>query len=348
MMRWILSLPFKAFRWLKHRFQEPGYMVLRMLQSWRHGRALKPVLDRTGAIKPGDILLFCTLRNEGPRMPWFLSYYRERGVDHFIFVDNDSTDSFQDWARQHDDISVWYTDASYRDANFGMHWLNALLRRHGSGHWCVTCDPDEMLVFPYQDTRDLHELAHFMESEDRASFCCVMLDMYSDRPLEQTHYRAGDDPFEIAPWFDGTGYVQEEGWLREIKVQGGVRRRVFFHDQPEQAPSIHKTPFVKWRWSYSYFLSMHQLVPTHLNRPHAGNHLSPTGCLMHFKYFASLEDKVSEEMERKQHWADSYEYRRYHDRFTTASSELMAENSIRFRDWRQLVGRGFMNVGQWF
>jgi len=330
------------------RLREATHMMQRAWSARRHRRELHPVQDNTGRIGSGDILLFCCLRDEAVRIPFFLDYYRALGVRHFLFVDNGSTDGFMDHVRDQGDVSVWYTEASYRRANFGMHWLNALLHRYGCEHWCVTCDPDEFLVFPHCDARNLEDLAAHLDSEERRSLCCVMLDMYSDRPLAATVYRAGDDPFAIAPWFDGTGYTQQPGWLRDVFTQGGVRRRLFFRDIPEQAPALNKTPFVKWRWSYHYFLSMHQLVPALLNQPHAETHTSTTGCLMHFKYFQRLQDKVTEELERKEHWNDSFEYRRYGDQLERTERPFIHEGSERYRDWRQLVALGLMSRGRWF
>lgn len=328
--------------------RDPWHMLERLSQARRHGRDLEARQDRTERIAPGDVLLFCTLRNEAVRIPAFLAYYRALGVRHFLFVDNGSTDGFQALVEEEPDVSVWFTEASYRDANFGMHWLNALLARHGCGHWCVTCDPDEFLVYPHCDQRSLQDLGAFLESEHRRSLCCVMLDMYGEGPVDQAVYTTGDDPFEIAPCFDGTGYAQKRGWLQDVYTQGGVRRRVFFRDIPEQSPALNKTPFVKWRWSYSYFLSMHQLVPGWLNRPHDEVHHSPTGCVMHFKYFHLLKEKVAEELDRGEHWDDSFEYRRYDEQLDEAGARLVYEDTERYRDWRQLVELGFMNPGHWF
>ena len=63
------------------------------LRARRKRRELTKVVDRTEQIVPGNILSFCTIRNEQPRLPYFLKYYRELGVDHFLFVDNDSADA---------------------------------------------------------------------------------------------------------------------------------------------------------------------------------------------------------------------------------------------------------------
>jgi hypothetical protein len=333
---------------LLHRLRDPVHMGQRYLQSLQRGRELEAVQDNTARIRSSDVLLFATLRNEAVRIPFFLDYYRRLGVHHFLFVDNGSTDGFRDLVADCDDVSVWGTEASYAAANFGMHWLNALLRRYGCEHWCVTCDPDEFLVFPYCDQRNLTELGTFLESEGARSLSCIMLDMYSDRPLEDTVYRAGDDPFEIAPWFDGNGYTQYREVLRDNYTRGGVRRRRFFSDDPECAPALNKTPFVKWRWTYSYFGSMHQLVPSWLNDPERATHRAPTGALAHFKYFSVLRDKVREELVRGEHWNDSFEYRRYDAQLERRSEPFIAACSVRYDGWRQLAERGFLNLGQWF
>ena len=45
-----------------------------LIRARRKARDLRPVADRTGALGPRSILLFATLRNERPRLPWFLKY----------------------------------------------------------------------------------------------------------------------------------------------------------------------------------------------------------------------------------------------------------------------------------
>src|SRR6056297_1651671 len=105
------------------------------LRIWARGLRrqveLRPLVRRTDRIKRRDILLFCTLRNERIRLPWFLDYYRRLGVAHFLFVDNGSTDGGAEYLAEQDDVSVWTTQASYKRSRFGMDWLNGLLHRFG-------------------------------------------------------------------------------------------------------------------------------------------------------------------------------------------------------------------------
>jgi hypothetical protein len=104
-----------------------------LIRAWRKGRSLLPVADRTDAIRDEDILCFSTLRNERPRLSYFLKYYRDRGVSHFFFVDNDSDDGSREYLAAQPDCSVWTTPESYKRARFGIDWMNRLLRLHGTG-----------------------------------------------------------------------------------------------------------------------------------------------------------------------------------------------------------------------
>lgn len=77
-----------AWRSYKLRVQRKRWRI----RAFRKRLDLRPVTNRTKHIRPDDILLFCTQRNEAVRLPLFLKYYRDMGVNHFFFVDNDSDD----------------------------------------------------------------------------------------------------------------------------------------------------------------------------------------------------------------------------------------------------------------
>ena len=343
------SLARKLWSAVTGRLLDYAAMSTFLLRAQVRSRDLRVVQDNTGNIAGGDILLFCTLRNEAFRLPHFLEHYRKLGVRHFVFVDNGSDDGFMDLVRDEADISVWYTGASYKRSNFGMHWLNYLLRKYGSKHWCVVCDPDEFLVYPYSDQRNLYELSTYLEGDRRRSFFCLLLDMYSDAPVSETRYLADRQPMEVCPYFDSTGYVQSVNKrVLNIWVQGGVRRRVIFRKSPANAPALNKTPLVKWKWNYSFISSMHALVPRHLNIPHHHHYLSPTGCLLHFKFFSVLQEKAAEEQVRNEHFMNSLEYSHYNKHTSTQDQPLTYEGSVKYEGWRQLVSLGLMNIGKWF
>jgi hypothetical protein len=96
-----------------------------LLGTWRDLRFGRQLSPRQMRLKPEDrCILFSCIRNEMPRMDFFHRYYRDLGVDHFVFVDNGSTDGFAEWAKDKPDVSVWHTESSYKASGFGVYWCN--------------------------------------------------------------------------------------------------------------------------------------------------------------------------------------------------------------------------------
>lgn len=311
-------------------------------------RDLRPVAIRTDLIQPGALLLFCTQRNEAVRLPFFLQYYRELGIDHFLFVDNDSDDGALDLLAAQPDVSVWTTQASYKDARFGMDWMNRLLARYAPGHWALTVDPDEFLVYPFCDTRPLRALTDWLDASHLRTFSAMLLDLYPKGPIGAVRYSAGQDAIAAAPWFDAGNYrIERNPALGNLWIQGGPRERVFFRDCPQKAPALNKIPLVKWDARYAYVSSTHALLPRGLNRvyeTHGGE--KACGVLLHTKFLSTFPDKAAEEQDRRQHYAASREYMAYYDAMAE-TLDLWCPWSSRYSGWRQLDDLGLMSRGDW-
>lgn len=307
---------------------------------------LRLITDRRASIRPDDILLCVTLRDERVRLPYFLEYYRRLGIGHVIAIDNGSTDGSTDYLSAQPDVSLWRARGSYRGANFGMDWVNHLLRHHGSGHWVLVVDPDEFLVYPFCDTRPLAALTGWLDDHDQRSFPAMLLDMYPKGPVAGHRYDAGEDPFATARWFDAGNYmIRKNPALHNLWVQGGPRARVFFADRPHDAPALNKIPLVRWSKSCVFASSTHMLLPRRLNLVYdewGGEKIS--GCLLHAKFLPPLAAKVEEELQRGEHYSGSREYAAYRQGLDT---DLWTEWSTEYEDWRQLDALGLMSKGNW-
>ena len=318
------------------------------VRAWRKSRALEKAVDRTDMIRADDVLCFVTLRNEKIRLPYFLQYYRDRGVRHFLIVDNESRDGSREYLLDQPDCSVWVTGASYKRARFGMDWMNHLLGRYGHGHWCLTVDPDEFLIYPFCDTRPIPALTDWLDASSIKSFGAMLLDMYPKGPVSQADYTAGTDPFDVACWFDAGNYTISRNWqFGNLWIQGGPRARQFFAETPDLAPALNKIPLVKWHWRYSYASSTHMLLPRGLNLifdEWGGEKAS--GILLHAKFLSTFGAKAQEEMQRREHYARSREYEAYAAR-TGESPDFWNRWSEQYRDWRQLEILGLMSKGNW-
>jgi hypothetical protein len=317
-------------------------------RAWRRSRDLLPQRDRTMAIGDRDVLLFTVLRNERARLPYFFDYYRRLGIDHFIVVDNGSDDGSGEWLVAQPDASVWRSDASYRRARYGMDWLNWLKRRHAHGHWALTVDLDEFLVFPFCDSRPITALTDWLDSSGARSFGTLMLDMYPQGDVDAAICAEGQNPFEIACWFDPGNYTASRHPLfRHLWIQGGPRARAFFADRPEEAPALNKIPLVKWNRHYTYASSTHMLLPRGLNLVYdetGGEKAS--GVLLHAKFLGGFSDRAKEELRRKEHFAQSREYAAYATH-AGRGLDLWCQWSERYVNWRQLEILGLMSKGNW-
>ncbi|MBE1294110.1 MAG: glycosyltransferase family 2 protein [Shimia sp.] len=304
--------------------------------------------DRTAQIRSSDLLAFSTLRNEHIRLPYFLEYYRNKGINHFLIVDNDSDDGSLEYLMEQPDVSVWHTRKSYKKSKFGVDWLNWLQFRYGHNHWCLVVDPDEFFIYPFCDTRPIRALTDWLDASSIKSFSAMLLDMYPRGPITEQPYQAGQDPMEIACWFDAGNYTMTKNpQYGNLWIQGGPRSRVFFPDEPELAPALNKIPLVKWNRRYCYASSTHMLLPRGLNQVYdewGGEKAS--GLLLHAKFLDTFTVKAEEELERNQHYSASVEYKAYAERLRDAP-ELWCKWSEKYINWRQLEILGLMSKGNW-
>ncbi len=327
------------FRWKRRR------LLWRSLRS-RHD--LTPINDRTATIARDQVLCFATMRNEGQRLPHFLTHYRALGVSHFLIVDNASTDGTAGLLAAQPDVSLWSTDASYKGARFGLDWLTWLQMRYGHARWCLTVDADELLIYPHWKSRDLRALTGWLQARGVEAFGALMIELYPQGPLGSGPWPPEADPLSMLPWFDANGYRavrQMPAW--NLWVQGGVRDRVFFADTPRQAPTLNKLPLVRWNRRYAYMNSTHSVLPRRLNLAYDGpGDKRCCGALLHTKFLPTVVEKSAEEKHRRQHFGAPERFDAYYDRIIERP-DLWNEHSRLFRGWEQLVSLGLMSAGEW-
>lgn len=317
---------------------------LRRRLLWRAIRARLSAVTRRPF--PWDAILgFGCLRNETARLPWFLDHHRRLGVDHFLFVDNGSTDGTAEFLAAQPDVSLWTTPDSYKESRFGMDWVNALLMRHGSGHWCLTLDADELLTFP-GDTKGLRPLTAWLDARQVPMMAALMLDLYPQGPLGTQAHAPGQNPLEILPFFDPTGYSRTEiPRYQHVSIRGGPRARMFFATDPARAPHLHKTPLVRWHWRYAYLSSTHLALPIRLNAGFARPDL-PTGALLHTKFLPEIVQKSREERQRAEHFTHPEQYGDYYDTLI-AAPDLWHPEALRYENAAQLEHLGLIQRGDW-
>ena len=314
-----------------------------LARAIRARRALFPLADRTGAIRPGDVLVVASLRNEALRLPSFLDHYRRLGAAHFLIADNGSDDGGTDLLADQRDVSLWRAEGDYRAARFGMDWAGWLLMRHGHGHWCVTVDADELLIYPDHERRDLVALTAWLQARAIPAMGALMLDLFPRGPIGAP---MTGDPLAHLRWFDPGPYATRIQRPRLNRwTQGGTRARVFFAAEPDRAPTLNKLPLVRWNRRFAYVNSTHSLLPRRLNAAWDGpGDPRLSGVLLHSKFLPDAPDRAREELARRQHFADPDRAAAYH-RAVAEGPTLWHPGAAELRGWQQLVDLGLMGRG---
>ena len=289
-------------------------------------------------VRPNEVRCFATVRNEAVRLPHFLDYHRNLGIDRFFVVDNASEDGSAEYLLAQSDVHVFHTSESYATSRFGVAWLNELLDGHGVGHWTLTLDADELLVYPLSETVDIHRLTSFLSQAQADGLVTFLLDMYSRAPIRETSYSPGSPFLAACRYFDRDTYHQKDA--NGIPVRGGPRHRLFWrgHERPKPSPVLKKGPLVRWRAGLAYEASTHLIADLRLPR-------TVTGALLHFKFFADLYTNAEKETERKEHWDSAAQYAAYWSVLEqNPALSAFFEGSMRYENSMQLVETGLLRM----
>lgn len=309
------------------------------------GRTLKAL--RLNPVKDDDLILMLVVRDGCVRLPFFLDYYRKLGISHFFVVDNGSADRTRELVLEQPDCSLWTTQQRYSTARSGVHWNNYLLRKYCMEKWVLTVDIDEFLVYPKMESRSLRDLVGFLDHTGCTSMFAPMVDCYSAGYLSQAHYNPGDNPLDICPYFDRTGYYRSWSRKGQLFLKGGPRYRAFFSERPQDAPALNKTPLVRWTAGTRYINSTHNMKPLQ-SRVYDKTGPAPSGALLHFKFFSEFKDQVKNEVDRGEHWKGALQYRQYDRKLQQAEDlNLFCEISEKYKSVSDLELAGLVWRGSW-
>lgn len=262
-------------------------------------RQLTPIRIRE-ALHGAKYVAVLTVKNEAMRVPYLLRYYRGLGIQHFVVIDNGSTDGLRESLAGEPDVSAYLAADGYKKARFGVDWVNEVLYRHCLGKWILFVDADEFLVVA-DDAHDIPAVCAALERRGRRSLQTMMLDMYSDRLADENVIEVDQDPLEVCNLYDSSGYVRRfEVPSNTTWIKGGIRGRMFFANDLWAGPALNKTPLVKWRRGDAFLKSAHELFPRSLNGGHGPVH----GALLHFKFTSEATSKAVDPVAASEHTSE--------------------------------------------
>jgi len=276
-----------------------SYLVSNLQELSALNREALPQLKtiRSTAIKSSEGIVLCNVRDEAELLPHFLKHYREIGVKRFAFVDNGSTDRTLPFLLDQSDCDVFQFSGSFKVFRAGMIWKNLLILTYMSAKWFFSADADEHAVYDGWPSIGLDEFANRMSMKGRSAVTALMVDMYSNGPIAKAHIEPSRSLLETCPFFDGDGYeiMLPENWRKDdflkLAARGGPMHRLF--GMTSKWGWMAKTPLILE--PSIYFHDPHSVLPVGLN-------FTPMEiALLHFRFSASLIQKISRVTDHRQH-----------------------------------------------
>ena len=343
--------------------QDPGYHgffsnidqqqkqhIVANKRLYRNEHILKKIVSSAGlhrldrSIIPDDrheIRLFSYIKNESLRLPFFLKYYLNKGVDRIFLVDNNSVDNSVSIALSFENVHVFQTKEQYRNH---WNWVEILLDRYGMNYWCLLVDADELLHFPNDEDLSIRNLCYYLEEENETVLRSLLIDLYADMPFSDCNYQQNKDPLRLCPYFDVDYYEWSAKFINKKKWSifsypifgGGMRGRVFGFDHNN---IISKTSLFRYQPNTYITQGIHGVDEAITS--------SIQGVVFHTKLLQDFETKVGIEVKNEQYSRNSYYYKEYQKILNkTPALNPYYEGSVKYRNSQQLMDLGLMKSSE--
>lgn len=291
-----------------------------------------------------EVRLFCIMRNESLRLPHFMNYYNKLKVDRFFMIDNNSLDNSVSIASSFNNVHIFNTTESYKNH---WYWMEYMLENFGRGHWCVVVDIDELMCFPHVDILSVHNMCQFLERSGDTALRALLLDIYSNQSVQNTHYVSGNNPIDSCPYFDTSYYEVTFPYFDRMRWKpfssthfaGGMRERVFGKSNP--ITSLNKFPLFKYTPETYLGQGMHAINGAKIS--------DMQGVVLHTKFLSDFIQEAQEESLREQHFNKAAYYKDFKYKFDNDPNLCLANSdSVSFQNFDQLVKLGLMKTNEQF
>ena len=175
----------------------------------------------------GRVVVFCIVKDEITRLPWFLKYYRHLGCRDFIFIDTGSKDGTVDYLKLQSDTYLYHAPASQLTASrWGTQWLNTLGPKHAMHRWALLADIDELLTWPDQELTGLEGLVLEAERLGLNRVFTPIIDIYSEKPCDTLDdYQSGQPYDTLCHLMDSVEHTKAFWNKHRLILQSGPRFR---------------------------------------------------------------------------------------------------------------------------
>ena len=284
-----------------------------------------------------DLLVISVVRNVELYIKSFMEHHLALGIEHFVFLDNDSTDSTVERLRAYPQVTVLWTDVPYEKYENTM--KRYLAERFARERWCLCVDGDELFDYPFSRSLTLADFLRYLDANRYTAVVAQMLDMFSDVPLTAIESTADDRLKEKYPFYDLSSIVKStyewsEPSTPHIKMHwGGIRRAVF-----GTGNGLTKAALVRMNRRVRPFVEWHQAT---------GALVADVSCvLMHYPFVSTFPAKVRDAVRTGRYgMTTTDEYVAYLKGLeTNPLLALRLDTARRFQDLEQLIAEDFLVV----
>lgn len=135
-------------------------------------------------LKNDEAALVCMLKDGGYYLEKFLEHHRSIGINHFLIIDNGSSDSTKEIAKSYSDVSLY--ENTLPVYHYECLLRSIISRRVISGGWFLFSDSDELFEMPRGEMYDISEFLSYCNANGFRGIICQVLDLYSDLSLQET------------------------------------------------------------------------------------------------------------------------------------------------------------------
>lgn len=278
---------------------------------------------------PSDIVAVTPIRNELHRLPDFLRHHRTLGIDHFIFLDNMSTDDSENYLREHDDVTIFRCEDDFVAAASATRWINLVLDRFLPHNWALFLDADEHFVFPDMEKRSIHDLTDFLATEGSDAVGGFMLDMHPAAPVRDLAEDSNKSYLERCPMFTNTYSFLPNARSPYFEVGGGFRDSVLGQIRAlTKVPLVNSSSGVRYHWP-------HSTTPAAVS--------TTSSVLLHFKELPSQANRSHEEAS----WGPSAHFQNgLRENLRERPQSFSTQHAVTYENSAQLIDLQLLNGGE--
>ncbi len=294
------------------------------------------------ACGPNEVVVLCIARDAAPWISSFVEHHLSLGAKHIFYLDNASRDDTIERARRYDRVSVFTTELPFNRYEVGLRrWIT---RTFGRNRWSLYCDADELFDYPCSDRLPLSGLLGYLREYGYKTLTAQMLDLFSDKPFSQLESSPDDALRAKYRFYDLTDLIptQEVYWIRDGQLEnraitclfGGIRKRVFGDDclLLTKHPLVYADDSVGVYTYDGHFMTRAPVADI-------------SAVLLHYKYVASLPERVRQTVEEQWHNKAEALYGGLSERLAgNPDLCLRLETARELTSVQELVDNGFLSV----